>query len=296
MGMLDLQGMIDGVKRGRLTRRGFIRRLAALGLTAPMATQLLAIGGVAMAQPQTGYKPTQRGGGGTLKLLWWQGPTLLNPHFAVGTKDQDASYLFYEPLAVWDNDGNLVAKLAAEIPSRENGALAADGRSVVWKLKQGVQWHDGQPFTADDVVFNWQYSSDPATATVTSGAYSGLKVEKIRRPQCAHPVRQADPVLGRGIRRRLRDDHPEAHIRTLYRCEVARGARQPCPGRYRPVQVQGLPPGRSCLRRHQHELPRAQPAIFRRARVEGRRRRGIGRAGRATNRRIRLRLEPPGRG
>ena len=85
MGVRDLQGMIDNVKRGRLSRRGFIRRMAAVGLTAPMAMQLLAMGGVAMAQPNSDYKPTKRGGGGTLKLLWWQAPTLINPHFATGT-------------------------------------------------------------------------------------------------------------------------------------------------------------------------------------------------------------------
>jgi len=48
-----------------------------------------------------------------LKVLWWQGPTLLNPHFAVGTKDQEGSRIFYEPLAGWDQDGNLVPVLAA---------------------------------------------------------------------------------------------------------------------------------------------------------------------------------------
>ena len=84
-------------------------------------------------------------------MLWWQGPTLLNPHFAVGTKDQDGSRIFYEPLAGWDADGNLKPVLAAEIPGREDGSLAADGKSVTWKLKQGVKWHDGKPFTADDV-------------------------------------------------------------------------------------------------------------------------------------------------
>src|ERR1700683_4863087 len=165
----DLRTMIDDVKEGRIDRRAFIQRMIAVGLTAPMATQILAIGGVAMAQSPTPYTPTKRGGGGPLKLLWWQGPTLLNPHFATGTKDQDGSYLFYEPLAIWDKDGTLVPKLPAEIPSRDNGALAADGKSVVWKLKQGVQWHDGQPFTADDVVFNWQYASDPQTAALTIG-------------------------------------------------------------------------------------------------------------------------------
>ncbi|MBM3622026.1 MAG: peptide ABC transporter substrate-binding protein [Alphaproteobacteria bacterium] len=179
MGERDLRGLIDKVKTGSMSRRTFVRRMAALGLTAPLATQLLAMGGVAMAQTRAAYKPTKRGGGGTLKVLWWQGPTLLNPHFAVGTKDQDGSRLFYEPLAAWDPEGNLKPKLAAEIPSRENGGLAADGKSVIWKLKRDVKWHDGKPFTADDVVFNWQYASDPATAAVTSGTYNEIKVEKV---------------------------------------------------------------------------------------------------------------------
>jgi peptide/nickel transport system substrate-binding protein len=175
----ELQAMIGRVQDGRLSRRGFISHLVALGLTAPMATQLLAIGGVAHAQTAPKYKPTKAGGGGTLKLLWWQGPTLLNPHFAVGTKDQDGSRLFYEPLAAWDSKAELRAVLAAELPSRDNGGLAADGKSVTWKLKQGVKWHDGQPFTADDVVFNWAYARDPATAAVTAGSYNTVTVEKI---------------------------------------------------------------------------------------------------------------------
>ena len=46
----DLRTMIDEVKDGRMDRRGFVQRMLAFGLTAPMATQLLAIGGVAMAE------------------------------------------------------------------------------------------------------------------------------------------------------------------------------------------------------------------------------------------------------
>jgi peptide/nickel transport system substrate-binding protein len=175
----ELQAAIDRVKHGRLSRRAFVQRMVALGLSAPMATQLLAIGGVARAEPASTYKPTKAGGGGTLKLLWWQGPTLLNPHFAVGTKDQDGSRLFYEPLAAWDSKAELRAVLAAELPTKENGGLAADGKSVTWKLKQGVKWHDGEPFTADDLVFNWAYARDPATAAVTAGSYNTVTVEKI---------------------------------------------------------------------------------------------------------------------
>jgi peptide/nickel transport system substrate-binding protein len=175
----ELRGLIDRVKMHRLSRRSFLRRMATVGLTAPMANQLLAAAGVAMAQTTSGYAPTRRGGGGTLKVLWWQAPTLLNPHFATGTKDSDGSRIFYEPLASWDPDGNLVAVLAAELPTLDNGGLAEDGRSVTWKLKQGVRWHDGAPFTADDVVFNWEYARDPATAAITSGTYRDIQLEKV---------------------------------------------------------------------------------------------------------------------
>ena len=113
-----LRGLIDQVKAGGMSRRAFVPRMAAVGLTAPMATQLLAFSGVAMAQSSPVYKPTKRGGGGLLKVLWWQGPTLLNPHFATGTKDQDGSRRFYEPLAGWDADGNLRPILAEAIPGR----------------------------------------------------------------------------------------------------------------------------------------------------------------------------------
>jgi peptide/nickel transport system substrate-binding protein len=175
----DLRGLLDQVKAGGMSRRAFVRRMMAAGLSAPLATQLLALSGVAMAQSRPTYKPTKRGGGGLLKVLWWQGPTLLNPHFAVGTKDQDGSRLFYEPLAGWDRDGNLRPILAESIPGREDGSLAADGKSVTWKLKKGVTWHDGKPFTADDAVFTWEYARNPATAAVTSGSYKDVVVEKV---------------------------------------------------------------------------------------------------------------------
>ncbi|MDP2004430.1 MAG: peptide ABC transporter substrate-binding protein [Rubrivivax sp.] len=183
----ELQRWLQQVGSGQLPRRSFISRLAALGVTAPMAGLMLMNAGVVSAQAPAAftYKPTRRGGGGALKLLLWQGPTLLNPHFATGTKDEEGSRIFYEPLARWDAEGNLQPILAAEIPSRDNGGLSADGKSVIWKLKKAVTWHDGAPFTADDVVFNYQYATDPATAAVTAGAYADLKIEKVD----AHTIR-----------------------------------------------------------------------------------------------------------
>jgi peptide/nickel transport system substrate-binding protein len=183
----DLRKLIDQVKSGRISRRRFIDLMVGAGLSVPMAGQMLMHSGVANAQQGWSYRPAKRGGGGLLKLLMWQGPTLLNPHFAVGAKDRYGARVFYEPLAAWDSEGNLVPILAAEVPTLQNGGVAADGRSITWKLKRNVQWHDGKPFTADDVVFNWEYAADPATAAVTIGNYKDIRVERID----SHTVRVA---------------------------------------------------------------------------------------------------------
>ena len=176
-----LRNMIGEVKAGRLSRRAFVTTMIGLGLTAPLASQMLAAAGVAHAQPKApAFTPTKRGGGGLLKTLWWQAPTLLNPHFATGTKDQDASRIFYEPLAAFDPDGNIVPVLASEVPSVSAGTLARDLTWVTWKLKRGVTWHDGKPFTADDAVFNWEFVADPATSAVTSGSYR--EISRIETP------------------------------------------------------------------------------------------------------------------
>ena len=185
----DIRNLVEEVREGKLPRRSFIQQMVGVGLTAPMASMMLMHYGVANAQTALPYKPTRRGGGGTLKLLWWQGAVHLNPHWATGTKEQDASRIFYEPLAGWDFEGNLMPQLAAEIPTRENGGLSADGRSVTWKLKRGVTWHDGQPFTADDVIFNWEFCKDPATAASNIATYRDIQVVKVD----SHTVRVTFP-------------------------------------------------------------------------------------------------------
>jgi len=197
----ELRQLIEEVRDGSLPRRSFIQQMVGLGLTAPMASMMLMHEGIAQTAAPIPYKPTKRGGGGTLKMLYWQGPVHLNPHFAGGTKEQEATRIFYEPLAGWDAEGNLIPMLAAEIPTRANGGLAADGKSVTWKLKKGVTWHDGKPFTADDVLFTAEYAGNPATSTVTVAVYQDLKVEKID----SHTVRVvfakptpfwAEPLVG----------------------------------------------------------------------------------------------------
>jgi len=111
----------------------------------------------------------------TLKLLYWQAPTILNPHLSIGLKDLEASRLTLEPLASYNSQGELVLFLAAEVPTATNGGLAADGRSVTWKLKPGIKWSDGEPFTAADVVFTHQFLTDPAVAAISAATYNTIE-------------------------------------------------------------------------------------------------------------------------
>jgi peptide/nickel transport system substrate-binding protein len=171
-GILEL---LADVRAGRMTRRGFVRAMVACGLTAPLAGQMLAAAGVAQAQARPAFSPSKRGGGGHLQTLSWDAPVLLNPQIAVGLKDWNACAIFYESLVALDPAGNMLPVLAREVPSVQNGGVSKDGTVVTWRLKHGVSWHDGKPFTAQDVVFNWEYAADPATGSPWFGVYKNVK-------------------------------------------------------------------------------------------------------------------------
>lgn len=118
--------------------------------------------------------------GGDLKILYWQAITILNPHQATGTKDFDGATVILEPLARYSEKDELTPYLAEEIPTIENGGIAKDGTTITWKLKKGVKWSDGSDFTADDVVFTWQYCADKETACTTVANFEPIaKVEAV---------------------------------------------------------------------------------------------------------------------
>ncbi len=180
----DLRRWVRRAATGEANRRDFIRAMLGFGLAGPLIAEMLAAQTLPTAQG-TGalppaFTPIRRGGGGKLRLLYWQAPTILNAHFAVSAKDVAASRVVSEPLFSIDPDGHFIPILAAEIPSVEGGSRSQDGTWTIWRLKQGVVWHDGTPFTADDVVFTWEYTSDPATGTVSRGLYENIhRIEKL---------------------------------------------------------------------------------------------------------------------
>jgi peptide/nickel transport system substrate-binding protein len=103
----------------------------------------------------------ERGSSGHLNIIYWQAPSILNPYLSGGTKDVDSSNLMLEPLARFNQDGELVPWLAESIPTVENGGVSEDLMSITWVLREGLLWSDGTPVTAADAVFTAEYCLHP---------------------------------------------------------------------------------------------------------------------------------------
>ena len=124
----------------------------------PSKTTLIAM--MAAAAMAATTADAQRGRDGHLNILYWQASSTVNPYLSGGTKDIEAASLVIEPLAHYDENGNMVPMLVDEIPTVENGGVAEDLRSITWKLTPGLKWSDGTPLTAHDVVFSGEYCVD----------------------------------------------------------------------------------------------------------------------------------------
>src|SRR5215211_5203941 len=192
------------LRSGRITRREFTLRALALGVGMPIISFILRaetasattastplgrhIGWGVAAQdtagpPAEGMDGRTRGEGGELKIIQWQAPSLLSPHVATGDKDNLAEQPILEPLMHYLPDGSLIPTLITEVPTIENGLLAEDLKSVTYKLLDGVTWADGEPLTADDVLFTWQWIIEPANASTSAGVFEAIESIEVVDPQ-----------------------------------------------------------------------------------------------------------------
>ena len=130
--------------------------------------------GTAMAAALAGPSMAARGSDGQVNILYWQAVSILNPYLSGGTKDVESSSLVLEPLARYDQDGNMVPWLVEEIPTVANGGVAEDLKSITWKLKAGITWSDGSALTADDVVFTWQYCTADGGGCQQTAKFAGI--------------------------------------------------------------------------------------------------------------------------
>ena len=174
--------LVDQLNRGEISRRQFLAQGASLGVGLTMLTWFVRHIQTtsayaphpqdATATPEAGARPSfgsegkTRGQDGELKVLLWQAVTLLSSHIASGTKDFIAADIVNEPLMRYLPDGTIIPNLVTEVPTIDNGGLNDDLTQVVFRLTPDIVWSDGTPFTADDVVFTWQWITDPTNSSV----------------------------------------------------------------------------------------------------------------------------------
>jgi len=121
------------------------------------------------------FQPQDSHGGDSLTILYWQAASTMNAYLSGGTKDIHAASMVLEPLARYDENGNMVPWLVEEIPTLDNGGVAEDLTSITWKLKEGIVWSDGSSLTADDVVFTGEYCLNPDMGCNALSAFADVE-------------------------------------------------------------------------------------------------------------------------
>lgn len=90
-----------------------------------------------------------------------QEPTAFNPLMPKIEVDDNVHFSIFDALFRIDATGEIVPNLATEVPTLENGGISEDGLEWRVRLREDVKWHDGEPFTAEDVKFTLELIVDP---------------------------------------------------------------------------------------------------------------------------------------
>lgn len=120
------------------------------------------------------------GGGGaaessrTLRVGEYEEPDTLSPIVSQEAVTTDADNLVFDGLIRYDRHGELIPDLATAVPSRANGGISSDGRTITYHLRRGVRWQDGAPFTARDVIFTWHALMNPRNDVPTRVGYDQI--------------------------------------------------------------------------------------------------------------------------
>ncbi|RMC36258.1 peptide ABC transporter substrate-binding protein [Paracoccus alkanivorans] len=136
----------------RITRRGTMQMMGLAGAAGLFAPNLLVSRALAAAPDA----PT-----GQIIVGFSQEPTVFNPLMPRIEVDDGVQLSLFDALFRISPEGEFIPALAAEVPTIENGGLSEDGLEWRVKLRDDVKWHDGEPFTAEDVKFTLELVVDP---------------------------------------------------------------------------------------------------------------------------------------
>ena len=160
-----------------VTRRDLLKGAALAGAAAALP------GG--LARPAAAQTTQKR------ELVVAQGGDIasLDPHMSTSSNDIRISFNVFDNLTSRRPDGKLVTGLATEWKIQGQQAWA-------FKLRQGVKWHNGDPFTSADVKYSIERTYDPAAKTRVSTVLT--TIEKIEAPDPSTVVihtKKPDPLL-----------------------------------------------------------------------------------------------------
>ncbi len=83
-------------------------------------------------------------------------------------------------LVRYDATNRPIPEVAMAVPSKVNGGISADGKTLTYRLRRGIRWSDGARLDADDVVFSTRLVLDKKTNTVTRDGWD--RIAKIEEP------------------------------------------------------------------------------------------------------------------
>jgi len=166
-----------------ISRREALRRAGLLGIGAAVGGVLVEAGGPRSARAQTTQKR---------ELVVAQGGDVsrLDPHFSTSSNDIRVSFNLFDNLTLRQPDGKLQPGLATEWKT-------TTPTTYQFKLRQGVRWHNGDPFTAADAKFSLERTYDPTTKTMVATVFNTI-IDRIEAPDASTLIihtKKPDPLL-----------------------------------------------------------------------------------------------------
>jgi peptide/nickel transport system substrate-binding protein len=157
----EFQYLLGQATKGRVSRREFLGRAAALGVSASAASSMLA----SSVSAQTPVK------GGLLRsgMQGGESTNTLDPALALSEVPLVVNSNWGETMVDVDPDGNIDFRVAEEMSS------SADAMTWTFKIRQGVEYHNGQTLTAADVVATLERHTDEASQSGALGIVQGIE-------------------------------------------------------------------------------------------------------------------------
>ncbi len=123
---------------------------------------------LAFAPPASAYAPHE--------LRWADNQDIssLDPFLATSANVVPLSELTMAEFTRYDAHGNAIPELVTALPTKANGGVSADGKTITWHVRRNVKWSDGAPFTASDVAYTFRVAMDPGNAIASREVWERL--------------------------------------------------------------------------------------------------------------------------